>query len=82
MLLKIAVQTHEDARQPVDHSILCDGRPVAGSVSPRQEVNARHDLAIRMPGEVGEYAAVFKWSYAGEPAYLSLPLFVLPYPPM
>ncbi|MCG6857997.1 MAG: hypothetical protein LJE67_08015 [Salaquimonas sp.] len=78
MILKVAVEC--DGRQPLAHSVLTGDRPVAGSLSPEQCVGPRHDLAIRLPEEVGEYTVVFKWQTAAKPAFLALPLFVLPYP--
>lgn len=37
-------------------------------------------LAVRLPSQAGEYSFIAKWTCEGQPAYVSLPLFVLPCP--
>ncbi|MCB1461586.1 MAG: hypothetical protein KDJ90_03935 [Nitratireductor sp.] len=79
-ILKLAVDVGDAADQRVDYTVLKANNPVADSMSPRQSVGARQDLAVRLPAEAGEYALVIKWVLKGKATYLSLPLFVLPYP--
>jgi len=83
LILKLGVDCPPGDREPVEYAVLSNGSPVAECASPVQRVGPRQDLAVRLPREPGEYIFVAKWAAAGkEPAYLSLPLFVLPCPPL
>lgn len=80
MILKLPIGAGDGRSCRMDYAILEDGRPVAESASPTQEVGPRADLAVRLPPRTGEFALVIRNGTGNAASHLSLPLFVLPWP--